>query len=81
LPGTNLVSTGFGGQQAIIPASLRHFGTREHESLDELLVLLAPFDITIVYSGNNFAYQPRITGSEAVTGKENTCHCGWGILV
>jgi IS1 family transposase/transposase-like protein len=49
-----------------------HFGTREHENLDELLVLLAPFDIKVVYSDNNFAYQSRVTKSEVVTGKKNT---------
>ncbi|MDR0639006.1 MAG: IS1 family transposase [Spirochaetaceae bacterium] len=49
-----------------------HLGTREHKNLDELLVLRPPFDITIVYTDNNFACQPRVTGSEAITGKENT---------
>ena len=49
-----------------------HFGTREHKNLDELLALLSPFDITIVYSDNNFAYKSRVTGSEVITGKENT---------
>jgi insertion element IS1 protein InsB len=36
-----------------------HFGTREHKNLDELLTLLRPFDINIVYSDNNYAYRPR----------------------
>ncbi|MDR1030406.1 MAG: IS1 family transposase [Treponema sp.] len=49
-----------------------HFGTRKHENLDELLVLLEPFAITIVYSDNNVAYQSRVTGSEVTAGKENT---------
>jgi IS1 family transposase/transposase-like protein len=49
-----------------------HFGTREYENLDELLALLSPFDIKIVYADNNFAYQSRISNSEVVTGKENT---------
>jgi IS1 family transposase len=49
-----------------------HFGTREHKNLDELLTLLKPFDIKIVYSDNNFAYRSRITDSEVITGKENT---------
>jgi insertion element IS1 protein InsB len=49
-----------------------HFGTREHGNPDELLSLLSPFDIKIVYSDNNYAYRSRITNSEAVTGKENT---------
>ena len=49
-----------------------HFGTREYENLDELLALLKPFDIKVVYSDNNFAYQSRVTNSKVVTGKENT---------
>jgi IS1 family transposase len=49
-----------------------HFGTGEYENLDELLGLLSPFDIKVVYSDNNFAYQSRITHSEGVTGKENS---------
>jgi insertion element IS1 protein InsB len=49
-----------------------HFGTREHKNLDELLALLRPFDINIVYSDNNYACRSHITDSEAVTGKENT---------
>jgi IS1 family transposase len=49
-----------------------HFGTREHSNLDELLALLKPFNISVVYAGNNFAYKTRITGSEMVTGKQNT---------
>lgn len=49
-----------------------HFGTREHKNLDELLTLLKPFDINIVYSDDNFAYKSHITDSEVVTGKENT---------
>ena len=49
-----------------------HFGTREHKNLDELLAILKPFNINIVYSDNNFAYDSRITESEVHTGKENT---------
>ncbi|MDR1030923.1 MAG: IS1 family transposase [Treponema sp.] len=49
-----------------------HFGTREHENLDELLVLLVPFAITIDYSDNNVAYQSHVTGSKVIAGKENT---------
>jgi IS1 family transposase len=49
-----------------------HFGTREYENLDELLSLLKPFDIKVVYADNNFAYQSRVRSSEVVTGKENT---------
>jgi insertion element IS1 protein InsB len=49
-----------------------HFGTREHENLDELLALLKPFDIKVVYTGNNIAYQSRVSDSKVVTGKKNT---------
>jgi transposase-like protein/IS1 family transposase len=47
-----------------------HFSTLKYENPDERLALLEPFDIKIVYSGNNFAYQSRVTGSEAVAGKK-----------
>jgi insertion element IS1 protein InsB len=46
-----------------------HFGTREHKNIDELLALLKPFDIKVVY---NRAYQSRVTDSKVVTGKKNT---------
>ena len=49
-----------------------HFSTREHENQDKLLSLLRPFNINIVYSDNKYAYQPRVTNSEVVRGKENT---------
>jgi IS1 family transposase len=49
-----------------------HFGTREHTNGDELLALLKPFDITIVYADGNFAYQSHSTESEVITGKKNT---------
>lgn len=48
------------------------FGTREHKNLDELLSLLKPFDIKIVYSDDNYAYKSHIHESEVVTGKRNT---------
>ncbi len=48
------------------------FGTREHKYLDELLGLLTPFDIHIVYADANYAYQAHITKSDVVTGKRNT---------
>jgi IS1 family transposase/transposase-like protein len=48
------------------------FGAREYENPDELLALLRPFDINMVYSGNNSAGRPLVTGSEAVADKENT---------
>jgi insertion element IS1 protein InsB len=49
-----------------------HFGTREHKNLDELCALLAPFNINIVYSDDNFAYKKHITESMVITGKRNT---------
>jgi len=48
------------------------FGTREHKNLEELLALLEPFDIDVVYSDNNPAYDAHITDSWLITGKENT---------
>jgi insertion element IS1 protein InsB len=48
------------------------FGTRKHKFLDELLKLLTPFDIKIVYADDNYAYKSRITGSKVVNGKRNT---------
>lgn len=49
-----------------------YFGTREHKNLDELLNLLKPFNINIVYSDDNFAYKSHIKQSDVITGKENT---------
>jgi IS1 family transposase len=46
-----------------------HFGTREHKNLDELLALLAPFDIKVITCGNNYAYQSRVKKSEVKRGK------------
>ena len=48
------------------------FGTREHKYLDELLELLKPFDINIVFADDNWAYHKRIRESTLVTGKRNT---------
>ena len=48
------------------------FGTREHKFLDELLDLLAVFDIDIVYSDDNFAYKKHVKNSAVITGKRNT---------
>lgn len=48
------------------------FGTREHKYLDELLRLLTPFNIQIVYTDANYAYQAHITESDVVVGKRNT---------
>jgi len=48
------------------------FGTREHKYLDELLALLTPFNIKIVYYDDNFAYKSYIKESKLVTGKRNT---------
>jgi len=47
-------------------------GTREHKVLDELLELLAPFDIDIVFSDDNYAYKSHIKDSIVITGKRNT---------
>ena len=49
-----------------------HFGTREHKNLDELLELLKPFNIDVIYSDDNQAYDIHVTDSWLVTGKENT---------
>ena len=48
------------------------FGTKEHKYLDELLALLTPFDIGVVYADDNRAYHKRIKDSSLVTGKRNT---------
>ena len=48
------------------------FGTREHKYLDELLALLEPYSIGIVYADNNYAYQDRISSDKLVSGKKNT---------
>jgi insertion element IS1 protein InsB len=48
------------------------FGTREHKYLDELLSLLKPFNIGIVYADKNYAYRDRIPAEKLVTGKKNT---------
>jgi insertion element IS1 protein InsB len=48
------------------------FGTREHANLDELRIQLNMFfDINIIYTDGNTAYQ-NITESEVVVGKKNT---------
>jgi insertion element IS1 protein InsB len=47
-----------------------HFGTREHETPDELLALPDPFDIKVINCDNNYAYQGRVKKSEVKTGKE-----------
>ena len=48
------------------------FGTREHKFLDELMKLLAPFDIKIIYADGNYAYKKHVTSSKLVNGKRNT---------
>jgi IS1 family transposase len=42
-----------------------HFGVKEHNNLDALLALLKPFGITVVHSGDNFAYKSRTAEDEA----------------
>ena len=51
-----------------------HFGTRKHKNLDELLKLLEPFNIGIVYADDNFAYESRLSKTKTIliTGKKNT---------
>ena len=48
------------------------FGTREHTYLDELLALLKPFSIGMVYADNNYAYKERFSTDMLVSGKKNT---------
>ena len=48
------------------------FGTREHKYLEELLALLKPFQIGMVYADNNYAYEKMISGDILVSGKKNT---------
>jgi len=48
------------------------FGTREHKYLEELLVLLAPFRVRVVYCDDNFAYKSHIVESLVVPSKRNT---------
>ena len=48
------------------------FGTRKHKYLDELLELLKPFSIGIVYADNYSAYSERVPEENLVTGKKNT---------
>lgn len=48
------------------------FGSREHINLENLLASLKPFNISIVYVDNNYAYQEHITESIVDIGKRNT---------
>jgi insertion element IS1 protein InsB len=48
------------------------FGTREHKYLEELMLLLSPYKINIVYADDNFAYKKNVKKSSLVTGKKNT---------
>lgn len=48
------------------------FGTREHKNLDELLLLLKPFNIDVIYSDDNPAYDKHISDSWLIIGKEDT---------
>ena len=49
-----------------------HFGTREHENLDELLALLKPFNVRKAYTDKTPAYSSRIPADALETGKRNT---------
>jgi IS1 family transposase len=57
-------------------AGLWHFISGHESNLDGLLALLKPSGVSAVYAGNNFAYKTRITGSEMVTGRQNTQTAG-----
>jgi len=48
------------------------FGTRKHKYLDKLLKLLRPFNISTVFSDDNYAYRDKIPHEKLVTGKRNT---------
>ena len=48
------------------------FGTREHDNLDKLLELLAPFNIGKVYTDGNDAYYKQIDAQVLVVSKKNT---------
>ena len=48
------------------------FGTRKHIVLEELLALLEPYDIKIVYTDGNFAYKKLINSKKLNIGKRNT---------
>jgi insertion element IS1 protein InsB len=50
------------------------FGTREHEVLQKLLVLLSKLNVEIiqVFSNDNFAYRDAISRDILQTGKRNT---------
>ena len=71
---TSLSNIGCGGRLTIKQGFLSHTvsGHKEHKYLDELLSLLSPFNIDIVYADDNKAYQRRIESSKLVTGKRNT---------
>jgi len=49
-----------------------HFGTREHENLDELPALLKLFNVRKAYTDRNPAYSSRIAADALETGKHNT---------
>ncbi|MDR2522921.1 MAG: hypothetical protein LBC93_04380 [Synergistaceae bacterium] len=48
------------------------FGTREHESLDKLIELLAQLEIGKVYTDGNYAYYKRFSVDKLVVTKTNT---------
>ena len=48
------------------------FGTRQHANLENLLDLLEPYNIEVVYADGNPAYDKHILNSWLITGKENT---------
>ena len=48
------------------------FGSREHGNLDKLLELLAPLNISRVYTVGNYAYYERVDAKVLVVSKKNT---------
>lgn len=48
------------------------FGTREHKSLNNLLDILKPIDISKVHTDGNFAYKKYIKNAQVIIGKKDT---------
>ena len=48
------------------------FGPRKHNSLNNLLNILKPINISKVYADGNFAYKQHIKKAELIIGKKNT---------
>ena len=52
------------------------FGPRKHNSLNNLLNILKPINISKVYADGNFAYKQHIKKAELIIGKKNTQKIG-----